>query len=238
MVEIRHAATVCVFREHPEDGLEVLLLKRNEKLKFAPGFWVFPGGRIESDELTSSPDIKQAAIIASKREAKEETDLSIDINPEHHYYHWTTPAGESRRFATWFFHSLIDFDNSQVKIDDSEIVDHSWVPVHTIFPADHKRSQQLLPPTFISLQRIKNARSYQDVVTEFNRTGPITVAPKVAFDNGVFCSMYPGDSGYEAVDPTKKDTLHRLTGNLLEGNYLFHYSDHCDEPSITGGVMF
>ena len=122
MVEIKHAATVCVFREHPEDGLEVLLLKRNEKLKFAPGFWVFPGGRIESDELTSSPDITQAAVTAAKREAKEETNLNIDIDSSHHYYHWTTPAGESRRFATWFFHTLIDFDNSQVKIDDLSLI--------------------------------------------------------------------------------------------------------------------
>jgi 8-oxo-dGTP pyrophosphatase MutT (NUDIX family) len=238
MVEIKHAATICVFREHPAHGLEVLLLKRNEKLKFAPGFWVYPGGRIEPEELASSADIKEAAIIAGKREAKEETNLDIDVKSLHHCYHWTTPVGESRRFATWFFHTLIDHENSDVTIDDSEIVDYSWVPVSTIFTPESNRAKQLLPPTYISLQRIKGAQNYDDVIREFNRTGPITVAPRVLFDNGVFCSMYPGDSGYESSDSSKKETLHRLTGNMLEGNYKFHYSDHCEVPSITGGIMF
>ena len=238
MVEIKHAATVCVFREHPKNGLEVLLLKRNEKLKFAPGFWVFPGGRIEPTEISSTVDIKQAAVHAAKREAKEETNLTINTESLHYYYHWTTPAGESRRFATWFFHTLLDFEHSEVKIDNSEIVEYCWLPVQTMFATDPKMGYQLLPPTFISLHRIKGLQSYSEVVSEFNRTGPINVEPRVAFDDGVFCSMYPGDSGYESVDPNQKETLHRLTGDLREGNYLFHYSDHCEVPSITGGLMF
>ena len=76
------------------------------------------------------------------------------------------------------------------------------------------------------------------MIDEFNRTGPITVEPRVSIHNGLFCSMYPGDSGYESTDSTKDAVLHRLMGNLRLGQYEFHHSDDCPEPSITGGIMF
>ena len=46
------AATVVPLRDGPR-GLEVLLLKRNEALVFAPGAWVFPGGRIDAGDYLS-----------------------------------------------------------------------------------------------------------------------------------------------------------------------------------------
>ena len=238
MVEIRHAATVCIFRESDQEGLEILMLKRNDALKFAPGFWVFPGGRIEPSELQGNNKLIEAAVEAAKREAYEETQLEITVNPEHHYYHWTTPLGETKRFATWFFHTLIDYDMSIVQVDGSEIVNHSWVRINDIFTSGVSSMRQLLPPTYITLQRIKNAVKYQDVIDEFKRSGPIKVVPRVSYVDGQFCSMYPGDSGYETLDSTKKDVLHRLTGHMNEGKYRFHYSEECAVPSITGGIMF
>jgi 8-oxo-dGTP pyrophosphatase MutT (NUDIX family) len=51
MTPILPAATTLIIRESTEVGIEVLLLKRNSKLVFAPGFWVFPGGRIDAARL-------------------------------------------------------------------------------------------------------------------------------------------------------------------------------------------
>ena len=238
MVEIRNAATVCIFREHDANGLEVLLLKRNEQLKFAPGVWVFPGGRIEDADMRETSDVMAGAIVAAQRETLEETGLDIIVDPDTHYYHWTTPVGGPRRFATWFFHALIEDKGCPVRIDNSEIVDYSWVQIEDIFTTDKNRAQQLLPPTYITLQRLKEVKTYQDVIDEFGRTGPITVSPRVSYTDGVFCSLYPGDSGYADVDPQQNDILHRLTGDMLEGKYRFHYSNECSVPSITGGVMF
>ena len=43
------AATVVVIREtQNKTDLEVLLLRRNSKLIFHGGHWVFPGGRVDA----------------------------------------------------------------------------------------------------------------------------------------------------------------------------------------------
>ena len=49
------AATVVLAREsevHPD--IEILLLKRNSRLVFHGGHWVFPGGRIDAEDFKRS----------------------------------------------------------------------------------------------------------------------------------------------------------------------------------------
>ena len=43
------AATVILLRDGP-DGLETLMLRRNSKLAFVGGMWVFPGGRVDPED--------------------------------------------------------------------------------------------------------------------------------------------------------------------------------------------
>ena len=78
MQEIRPAATVMLLRQGKE-GLEVLLLKRNKKLKFAPAFWVFPGGKIDQEDIIAGANPVEAAKIAAVREAEEEAGVSVTI---------------------------------------------------------------------------------------------------------------------------------------------------------------
>src|SRR5438876_6495650 len=84
------AATVVLLRDGT-DGLETLLLRRNSKLEFAGGMWVFPGGRIGTADYVSElvgaagdrlPPLERepaamlaAAKRAAVREAKEEAGL-------------------------------------------------------------------------------------------------------------------------------------------------------------------
>ena len=52
--DARPASTILLLRrggKHADRRLEVLLVKRNEGARFMPGVWVFPGGRVEADEL-------------------------------------------------------------------------------------------------------------------------------------------------------------------------------------------
>lgn len=46
---IRPAATVIVVREAPS-SYEIFMLKRTSKASFASGMYVFPGGRVDSDD--------------------------------------------------------------------------------------------------------------------------------------------------------------------------------------------
>ena len=68
----RPSASVAVVRQSA-GGLEVLLVKRNEKIAFHGGAWVFPGGRVdESDALGISDGEMVLAARAATREAEEE----------------------------------------------------------------------------------------------------------------------------------------------------------------------
>ena len=55
MTAIRPASTVILLRDAP-DGLHTLLLRRNSALGFAGGNWVFPGGRVDPEEIVAAYD--------------------------------------------------------------------------------------------------------------------------------------------------------------------------------------
>ncbi len=64
---IRLAATAVLLR-NSEQGLETLLLRRNAKLAFAGGAWVFPGGAIDEPEIRPvMPDATTAALAGPPR---------------------------------------------------------------------------------------------------------------------------------------------------------------------------
>lgn len=53
------AATLMMFRDSPE-GVQVYLQRRPNHLRFAPGAWVFPGGKLDQDDVRYAQD-KHAA---------------------------------------------------------------------------------------------------------------------------------------------------------------------------------
>lgn len=55
VVKPRDAATVMPIRKscHYEDGIEVLMVLRHSKSKFVPGYYVYPGGRLDEDDYSS-----------------------------------------------------------------------------------------------------------------------------------------------------------------------------------------
>ena len=98
------AATVILIRDSP-DGLETLMLRRNSKLEFVGGMWVFPGGRLDPEdwEGVAEGDLIGASRRACVREAKEESGLDVEESSLVVFAHWTPPAITVKRFLTWFF---------------------------------------------------------------------------------------------------------------------------------------
>ena len=98
------AATVVPLRDGP-DGLETLMLRRNSKLEFAGGMWVWPGGRIDpGDYPGGAPDddpavLEAAARAAAVREAGEEAGIVVDPDSLVWFAHWTPPPISPKRFA-------------------------------------------------------------------------------------------------------------------------------------------
>ncbi len=91
------AATVVLLRDGDE-GVETLMLRRDSKLAFAGGAWVFPGGRIDPEdypggEASDDADaVLTAARNAAAREAMEEAGLVVDPDSLAWFAHWTPGA--------------------------------------------------------------------------------------------------------------------------------------------------
>ena len=236
---INPASTVLVVKEKPGEEIQILLLKRNKKLAFVPGYWVFPGGRIDaSDGSLEISHLEETAKAAATREAYEEAGLSLNSTQLEHFCHWTTPIGGSRRFSTWFFHSPLPDLDQDVLIDKSEIVDHIWVHPQEALEQMTLGKLNLLPPTFMTLNRIKQARSYMDVQLEFIRTGVIRAAPVTISENGMFYCLYEGDSGYSSSDVNMTKARHRLIIDHRNSSFRFEYKGCKKYPPVNGGVLF
>lgn len=149
------SATVVLLRDtHP--GLEVLLLLRNRVLTFAPGMWVFPGGRIDPadyqlghqpGDTNDNPErLQQAARNAACREAFEESGVRVRAETLRLIDHFVTPAVQPKRFVTWFY--LTDAnDCGGVCIDNGEIVDHQWLTPSAALAQHHQGELPLVRPT-------------------------------------------------------------------------------------------
>ncbi len=160
------AATVVLARQSDSGkGIEVLLLKRNARLVFHGGHWVFPGGRIDSDDFdehSSEAQLYAAALAAALRETREETGLEIDADQLIHVGHWTTPPGLARRFSTWFFVCPV-YRKAKVKIDQNEITDFRWLSPRKALQ-DAREEKLVLPrPTRVTLSDISIYETLADL---------------------------------------------------------------------------
>ena len=80
---VRPAATVVLHRPCP-DGVEVFWVRRGEQLRFAAGFYAFPGGRVDVADAAvplanaeGLPAAETACIAAAARELVEETGVLL-----------------------------------------------------------------------------------------------------------------------------------------------------------------
>ena len=119
------SATVIPMRDTSE-GPELLLLMRNPSLSFCGGAWVFPGGRINTDDYAKAGDDADglcAARFAAAREAEEEAGLCISPYNLVWISCWTTPIGFPKRFKTWFFITDAGKETT-VRVDGGESHDY------------------------------------------------------------------------------------------------------------------
>ncbi len=209
------ASTVVLLRDS-SGVLEVLLLRRNSKLAFHGGAWVFPGGRIDPQDSGSGGD-EGAARRAASREAREEAGLEIDPAALVQISHWTTPEGLPKRFATWFF--LAAADATQVRVDGGEIHEHSWLTPAAALAARQRGEIELPPPTFVTLSTLLSQASVAAALVSARAAAPLVYLPRFVPVDGGACSLYPADAGWEFRDPTREGPRHRL--HMLESGW--HY---------------
>ena len=201
------AATVVLVRDGG-DGLELLMVRRDSRIAFAGGHWVFPGGRVDEEDRTGATGEIEVARRAAVREAREEAGLSLDGTNLIPFAHWTPPEVAPKRYLTWFF--LAAATSEDVRIDDHEIRDHTWVR-----PADALRRRndgkiELGAPTWITLEQLLPRRSVADALRWALENEPERFATHIAAVEGGTVALYHGDAGYETTDVKAPGPRHRL----------------------------
>ncbi|MCH2171452.1 NUDIX hydrolase [Myxococcota bacterium] len=205
--EVRQAATVILVRD-TEDGLETLMLRRNSKLDFVGGMWVFPGGRLDPEDWRDDGDLLAASRRAAVREAQEEAGLRIDEESLATFSHWEPPPITPKRFMTWFF--IAPAPAGKVIIDDGEIHDSAWMrPADALVRRDANEIE-LAPPTWVTLNELSRHADVAQAMTATRAREPEAYSTRVAPVEGGVVAMWHGDAGYEAGDADLPGARHRL----------------------------
>ena len=207
---VRPAATVVLVRDGVE-GLEALLVQRNKAVQHMGGMWVFPGGKVDAPDYPADGDAYQAAVNAAIRETAEEAGLTVTQDQLVYLSHWTTPAGAKRRFATWFFLTILD-DDQEVVVDGGEIANHRWVrpQIALAESLDEAEPLRLVPPTFVSLKDLAECGSCAEAREIFTAREPLQYAPRMVFVTDGICFLYQGDAGYDTESLEAAGNRHRL----------------------------
>ena len=222
------AATVVLLRDG-EQGLESLMLRRNSKLEFAGGMWVFPGGRVDPDRLPrrrARRRPRRARVrgsAAAAREALRRPTSSSIPSTLVWFSHWTPPAIAPKRFA----HLLLrraGAGGRRSQIDGGEIHGHAWMT-----PADAMRRRnaleiELSPPTWITLEQLAAVRTTAEALAGRSASQPPEwFATRIAGVDGGVVALYHGDAGYDDEDADRPGPRHRLW--MLDSGWRYERTD-------------
>ena len=202
------AATVVLLRDATGGGVETLMVRRSSKLEFAGGMWVFPGGRVDPEDIPPDGDVIEAARRAAVREALEEAALVVDGDALVPFSHWVPPPVTAKRFATWFF--LGPAPEGAVTVDMGEIRDHRWLqPADAIARRDAEEIE-LAPPTWVTLHRLAQYGNVAAAVADAREREPEFFETHIARVEGGAAALWEGDAGYESNDAEAPGPRHRL----------------------------
>jgi 8-oxo-dGTP pyrophosphatase MutT (NUDIX family) len=162
----RPASTVVVLRDGPADTIEVLLVRRNDKVAFMAGAFVFPGGRVDEGDRRPPPmpggpsryadtswDDEWTFRIAAVRELREEAGLVVDAADLVPFAHWVTPEIEPRRYDTRFFLARMP-ERQDARVDDSEATELAWLAPRAAVDRCRAGDIMLPPPTWTTLMQL------------------------------------------------------------------------------------
>jgi len=204
------SASVIIFRDRPS-APEVLLVRRNTKIVFHGGSWVFPGGKVDKADNPSAAGGDDLAVArrTAAREVREETGVGLDSATLQPLSHWTTPVQLPKRFATWFFVATVCAD-SVIEIDGSEIVDYRWLSIDEALAQRARGEIEMPAPTFVSLTKLRSFEGTAAIANYINRCGIEKFVPRIVKVDDGRCALYSEDAGYESLDLAAVGARHRL----------------------------
>ena len=213
------AATVVVLRD-TDEGLQTLMVRRNSKLEFVGGMWVFPGGRIDADDHTGDDDMVAAARRAAVREAAEEAGQHLDPDQLAWFSHWTPPAITPKRFSTWFFAARASSD--AVSIDGGEIHDAGWMAPAEAMRRRNALEIELAPPTWVTLETLTDFDDVDSALSTLDTADVAFFETRIARGSEGPVALWEGDVGYETTEADTPGPRHRLT--MAESGFVYEHT--------------
>ena len=216
------AATVVVLRDGP-GGMESLMLRKNSRIAFG-GMWVFPGGRIDDADHDGTGDLIAAARNAAAREAHEEATVVLAPEQLVHFSYWIPPPIAPKRFATWFF--AAEAPDGEVAIDEGEITHHEWMTAADAMCRRDAGEVELIAPTWVTLHTVERFATVAEALEGLSRRRPRRYETRIGKGEQGPVSLWRGDAGYEAGDPSVPGPRHRL--EITPNGYRFDESGYTD----------
>jgi 8-oxo-dGTP pyrophosphatase MutT (NUDIX family) len=187
----RQSASVILLRDGA-DGLELLLVQRNPAQRFMGGYWVFPGGAVDTAEGEGDRAHRAAAV----RELREEAGVSgIDADELVKYSRWITPELVKIRFDTHFFLARAPA-GTRARADGVECVDLRWSAPRAALDAHERGQLALVFPTRRHLEELAAFGTVAELFAHARHKDLQPVLPRIVVDGEEARIYLPGDPGY------------------------------------------
>lgn len=198
------AATVLVLRDG-DQGPELFMMRRVDSMPFAPGMYVFPGGRLDREDHQPMPKVDSPALIdalgrstvtpaqlwallhCAEREVREEAGVAITVDDLTLVGRWVTPEFESRRYDVHFFAAHLP--EGQVPYSASSETDLAgWFTPDHCLQAFANGSMPMLPPTLAMLASCAGHRSSTALLQSLGSTQVRPYLPRpLGGDREIWC---------------------------------------------------
>lgn len=185
-VQVQAAACVIALRGSP---FEILLIRRHRNSAFLPDVWVFPGERLENQDLRDNELATMQA--CAVRELQEETGLTIvDLHSIVCTARWITPPGVHKRFDTWFFLAAVP-DDAEATADQIEGTEVLWIKPREALTQHANSALSMVLPTRRNLEAIAEFSNARELI-ESRRNAPLrTIRPQIVTDGGKTTVILP-----------------------------------------------
>lgn len=230
------AATLIVMRDVASGPPELLMVRRTQRMAFAGGAMVFPGGRIDAGDFALGSDHESAARVAAIRETIEETGLPVALSAPRNlqqqlhagedfgsllqregialdfdslvpFARWRPAFHQPRRFDTLFFLTRAPNGDWPLKPQAGECESAEWLSATAVLERIAAGTATAIFPTVRNLERLAQLGSFDEAVTHA-RAHPIeTISPWVEEIDGEKWLRIPDHLGYPV-------TAERLTSAI------------------------
>jgi len=188
------------------------MVRRNDKVAFMAGSYVFPGGRVDEGDqpapgaevrpsiFSDLSDQQEAAYrTAACRELQEEANVFITPDELFPLAHWVTPEIEIRRYDTRFFVARMP-EGQTPKHDDSETTALDWLSPREAIARFERKELLLPPPTWTTIRQLAHRTSIEDALAWAQSRSIVRVMPGFFEDsNGVKTLTLPGDPLFPTI---------------------------------------